>query len=102
MKLGSIVNHLRLDNYSLILVKRDSEIAKDRQTFEEFGKAIERTGLTGIVCIMVDDLYGDLKAINEQTMNDLGWYKIDHLVRLMNKHKQEKELSSKSEIPNPE
>ena len=87
---GKLVRKMRINDGDVILLKPPMHPFK--------GGIIEalrrRKHTTGTMVVLVED-FDDMKALNEQSMNKLGWYHLDHLRRLLKQKASEKDEEDK-------
>lgn len=77
-QINKIVKRLRLSENCVICVKSGTPLAK-QDAIDGISKAIsENVKVKGIVLIVVDDL-DDLSVLNQDEMNEHGWYSTTQL-----------------------
>lgn len=89
-RLGNKVRRLKLAPNSVLLVRSDSMLTKDNN-INNLLTAIKETGLENIVVVVVDDLY-EIETIDESTMNKRGWFRIEHLRKIVSKASGDKNV----------
>ncbi len=81
-KLGSVVRKLRISPASLIVLKKDTELAKN---IVQMAQIITDMKIANVALVVVDDIYKDVTIMNETEMAKLGWFRIsalNHLIRI--------------------
>ena len=71
----NIVKALPLEKNSLILVKRNTSLTKNRNVISLLAQSIGRSEFTGCVVCVVDD-FNDLTVLHEDKARELGWCRI--------------------------
>lgn len=77
MKLGKMAHKLRLSSDSMILLRQGTAVA-DPKTINELVATIEKTDLSNIILLVVDD-FDDIRIMDERQMNAHGWFRVDTL-----------------------
>lgn len=80
-KLASRVKKWKLTDRCVIAICSDSPLAS-QDNLKDFIAVIEQTQLKDIVIAIVDEL-NEFSVINETEMNKRGWFKIDHLAKII-------------------
>jgi len=75
---GKFLKKCKLGDGDMLLIKSDSELAKE-QNLRVLFEAIERIGKLCML-IVVDD-FDDVRTMNETDMNKLGWFRLKHVVK---------------------
>jgi hypothetical protein len=81
MKLGKMVQKLRLSSDSLILLKEGTEIAQPEAINNLVGN-IEKTDLSNVILMVVAD-FDDIRVMDERQMNEHGWFRAPALRKLI-------------------
>lgn len=80
-KLGNKIRKLKIEPNSMILIKSDTIFALDGN-IDKFTDIIDQTGIKNVVVVVVDDL-ADMTVLPEKKLNELGWFKLDYLRKVI-------------------
>jgi len=69
------IQKLTIIDGDVLLIKKGSELA-EQKNFDYLAKHMARTGKENCVLIRVAD-FDDVTTLDEDAMNELGWYKKD-------------------------
>jgi hypothetical protein len=72
-----LVKRMRPENGDIILVRRWDGMTEDDEVYIiDMLKRRLNPSLDGVVCIFVDSL-GDVRLLDEETMANMGWVRVD-------------------------
>lgn len=85
----AFVRKMRLSPNTILLVKKGTEIA-NHLVIENLGKAIEEAKISGVIILVVDDVNGDIAALDKSVLNKNGWYRSDDFAAVMRSIRNDK------------
>ncbi|KKL91617.1 hypothetical protein LCGC14_1892870 [marine sediment metagenome] len=83
--LSKAMRKMKLSDNCVVMVKRGSDLATSER-LKTLENTIALAQTVNVVIVVVDD-FGDLKAIDKETMGANGWYYIDSIRRKLFKNK---------------
>jgi len=72
---------LRIPDHSVVMVKEGTTLGT-KEGIEALVNAARGIGLQDVLFVVSSNL-DDLKVVDEQEMNESGWFRIDHLKKLV-------------------
>lgn len=81
-QLGNKIKNFKVESNSVLVMRNfDGFIWSDRE-IEYMEKIFTKAGKENVLILVVDNLE-DVQKIPESKMNEYGWFRIDHLRRLV-------------------
>lgn len=78
-QIARLLKKINLHDHDIIMLK--SGKFDEQDIMEMLRKGVESLGLKKVFVIVTDD-FDDLKVLNQQEMNNLGWYNISQINRV--------------------
>jgi hypothetical protein len=79
-QMARLLKKISLRDGDIVLVKQSK--FDERELAEALRRGVEKLNIEGIYVIMVSD-FDDIKTLNRQEMNNLGWWHIDQINKVV-------------------
>lgn len=81
-QMARLLKKISLHDGDIVLVKQSK--FDEKELAEALRRGVERLDIGGIYVIMVSD-FDDIKTLNRQEMNNLGWWHVDQINKVVNR-----------------